>query len=188
VLTGGQDPADVRTGLRKLTQLRDAALATHNTCHLIDIDVLRAIGYQRLGQHEQSSKALDHALALASPGGWIRPFVGAGASMADLLRGLNPRHPEREFIARLLAAFAGLQQTIVRADTIQLPALLTERESEILALLAQRLTNQEIAAELVISVTTVKRHTANIYQKLHVNSRRMAVAKAQAIGQLRPSP
>ncbi len=61
---------------------------------------------------------------------------------------------------------------------------LTSRESEVLELLAQRLSNQEIAAKLVVSVATVKRHTANIYQKLHVNSRRQAVAKAQAIGQL----
>ena len=188
LLIGGQDPADVRVGLQRLGQLRDAALSTHNTCHLIGIDVLRAAGYQRLGQDEQAYKALDNALDQAVPSGWIRPFVDAGTPIADLLRAAGPRHPQQAFIARLLANFPVPSMRIVAVDTEQIPELLTARESEILDLLSQRLTNYEIAEKLVISVATVKRHTANIYQKLDVTNRRLAVAKAQAIGQLPPTP
>jgi len=64
---------------------------------------------------------------------------------------------------------------------------LTERELEVLGLLAQRLSNKEIAHELSISPMTVKRHTINIYQKLLVQSRREAVATASALGILLPS-
>ena len=65
-------------------------------------------------------------------------------------------------------------------------ARVTGRESEMLTFLAQRLTNQEIAAELVISLPMIKRHTADIFQKLDVNSRRLAVATARANGQHPP--
>lgn len=149
--------------------------------------MLRAAGYQRLGQDEQAYKALDNALDQAVPSGWIRPFVDAGTPIADLLRAAGPRHPQQAFIARLLANFPVPSMRIVAVDTEQIPELLTARESEILDLLSQRLTNYEIAEKLVISVATVKRHTANIYQKLDVTNRRLAVLKAQAIGQLPPT-
>ncbi|MCB0158451.1 MAG: hypothetical protein KDD83_10015 [Caldilineaceae bacterium] len=188
VLTAGPNSANIRTGLEQLEQLRGAGAAEHNTFQLIQIDVLRAVGYQRLGQDRQAGEALDQALALATPGEWIQPFVDGGGPMADLLRAAAPRHPQRTFINRLLAAFPVAAPHAVQADMPDLSEPLTEREAEILTLLADRLTNQEIAAELVISVATVKRHVANVYQKLHVNSRRLAVAKAKALGQLPPSP
>jgi LuxR family maltose regulon positive regulatory protein len=62
------------------------------------------------------------------------------------------------------------------------PDALTNRELDVLALLERRLSNKEIGALLYISPRTVKRHTINIYQKLHVNNRRAAVAQAKALG------
>ena len=59
---------------------------------------------------------------------------------------------------------------------------LTDRELEVIGLLVQRMSNKEIASQLFISAVTVKRHTINIYQKLDVNSRRQAVAKATELG------
>ena len=59
---------------------------------------------------------------------------------------------------------------------------LSEREMEVLGLLAERLSDKEIAERLRISPLTVRRHSVNLYQKLHVNSRRQAVARAQALG------
>ncbi|MFN2270008.1 MAG: LuxR C-terminal-related transcriptional regulator, partial [Anaerolineae bacterium] len=63
---------------------------------------------------------------------------------------------------------------------------LSERELEVLQLLAQRLTNQEIGQRLYISLATVKSHTCNIYGKLGVHSRQAAVSQAQALGILPP--
>ncbi|MEZ4715298.1 MAG: LuxR C-terminal-related transcriptional regulator [Caldilineaceae bacterium] len=131
--------------------------------------------------------ALNHALALAAPGGWIRPFVEMGPAMAALLRGLEPRHPQHAFAVRLLAQFPAETAQTAHNPTEPMIEPLTRRELEILRLLAARLTNQEIASRLVVSPATVKRRTANIYQKLHVNGRRHAVAKARTTGYLPPT-
>ena len=82
---------------------------------------------------------------------------------------------------------AGTQQETLAPPPLVIPAAakqplgdaLTDRELEVMGLLAQRMSNKEIASQLFISAGTVKRHTINIYQKLDVNSRRQAVAKAQ---------
>jgi LuxR family maltose regulon positive regulatory protein len=99
-----------------------------------------------------------------------------------LLNELGSQHAQRDFISQILAAFPVYQPGSARAGREQLPEPLTDRELEILVLLAQRLSNKEIAAHLHISSATVKRHASNVYQKLQVNDRRHAVAKATAIG------
>ena len=93
--------------------------------------------------------------------------------------GTNPM--DMDAIATLLAAFPAARDP---APALRQPSLiepLSERELEVLALLAQRLTNKEIALALSISPMTVKRHSSNIYQKLAVGGRREAVAKAAAL-------
>ena len=74
------------------------------------------------------------------------------------------------------------------ADTRENPAGLTERQLEVLRLLAAGLTNNEIASQLVLSVRTVDRHVAEILAKLGVTSRRQATARAEALGISRPGP
>ena len=170
-----------------LDELRAAAVAQHNIRQLIDIEALRAVAHDRLAHATEARDALNHALALAAPGGWIRPFVELGPAMAALLRGLEPRHPQHAFAVRLLAQFPGETAQTAHTPTEPMIEPLTRRELEILRLLAARLTNQEIASRLVVSPATVKRHTANIYQKLHVNGRRHAVAKARTTGYLPPT-
>jgi LuxR family maltose regulon positive regulatory protein len=110
-----------------------------------------------------------------------------------------------EFVARILAAFPesttdhGRQTTIEPMPLADRPSPvfgrssspliepLTDREMDVLSLLAQRLTNKEIAAQLFISPGTVAQHTNQIYQKLDVHNRRQAVAKAKALSILPPS-
>ena len=85
------------------------------------------------------------------------------------------------------AADTDLQPTARSSALANQTALLeplTRREQEVLELLAQHLTAEEVAQQLVISAYTVKRHRANIYQKLGVNRRRDALAAAQALGLL----
>jgi ATP/maltotriose-dependent transcriptional regulator MalT len=108
--------------------------------------------------------------------------------MADLLRHIQNREPFTEYIASILQAFAVTSNHAARPEVNERSIEpLTNREVEILELLAKRYSNKEIAAELVISPATVKRHTINLYEKLSVHDRRDAVREAIALG-LIPTP
>jgi LuxR family maltose regulon positive regulatory protein len=178
-------------GLQKaVASLQDYRLqneAQHNTRQLIDILVLGALAHQKQGKAEDALALLERAVTLAEPGGWVRPFVEPGPEMASLLTRLGQQGIAPQFIARLLATFPVARPGQAAASHPQLPEPLTDRELEVLALLAQRRSNKEIATKLVISTGTVKRHASNIYQKLQVGSRRQAVALATALRILPPS-
>jgi len=146
-------------------------------------------------------------VALAGPLGWIRPFIEAGQTMADLLMRLRQQNVSVDYIERILAAFPDTASTTplpdlrstndkreFEAETIaQIPnpkskiknslvEALTNRELDVLELLAQRLQNKELAEKLFISPTTVKTHLKNIYQKLNVSKRREAIESAKDLG------
>ena len=137
--------------------------------------------------------ALEEAVAMAAPGGWVRPFVEAGPTMAGLLERLAGRSGSTEQLHAILEALrpdtgppAGTPSPSGPAGEIRLRESLTRRELEILELLAQRLQNKEIASHLFVSVDTVKTHLKNLYQKLGVANRRQAGARAAEILALRP--
>jgi LuxR family maltose regulon positive regulatory protein len=114
--------------------------------------------------------------------------------MRTMLLRLAGQGPAAETVRRILAAFPEPQQMIASGDAVSrsraansgLVEPLTDRELEVLALLRERLSNKEIASQLVLSTATVKRYTINVYQKLGVNKRRDAVIKAEALGILPP--
>jgi LuxR family maltose regulon positive regulatory protein len=128
---------------------------------------------------------LRQAVALAQPGRLIRVFVDRGPKMAVLLHQLAARQTEPGFIATLLEAFAapGSEPALGQPGLIE---PLSERELDVPALLAQRLSNKEIAHELCIYPMTVQRHTVNSYQELLVPGRREAAARAMELGILPP--
>ena len=99
--------------------------------------------------------------------------------MQALLVELYQKEVAQGYINSILRAFPTSAAAITLADQENLLESLTNRESEILVLLAQRLTNQEIAERLVLSTGTVKQHLYNIYQKLNVKNRRQAIAAAK---------
>jgi LuxR family maltose regulon positive regulatory protein len=137
----------------------------------------------------QAMNALERALTLAEPGGFIRIFLDEGVPMARLLFEALSRGIASEYVRLLLAGFPVEEQGPSGAATSQSPdaALidpLSERELEVLQLIAEGLTNQEIASRLVVSQNTVKVHTRNIHSKLGVHSRMQAVVKARALGVL----
>jgi LuxR family maltose regulon positive regulatory protein len=141
----------------------------------------------------EAFSALERALTLAEPGGFVRTFLDLGAPMAELLREFALQNRKPKYVKRLLAVFAKEHDPAQRrALTAQYARLygvtpLTPRELELLALVSQRLSIQEIAERLVISPNTVKRHANNIYTKLGVRNRRQAIAKAQELGLLSPA-
>jgi LuxR family maltose regulon positive regulatory protein len=179
----------------------------HRKNALIEALALQALVYDALGDEPAATEKLAVALALAEPGGFIRTFVDLGDAMAGVLR--RYRHESTagrsaafSYVDRILAAFpeaatGDRQLATVRAITgPSSPAALsaaeglieplTERESQVLVLLAQRLTYKEIGAQLFISPGTVSQHAVRIYKKLQVKNRRQAVVKAQALGLLPP--
>ena len=122
----------------------------------------------------------------------LRPFVDAGSWLDETLArtrlGRDDVRFRRDVVSARAPSGSGARATppSIPAPSVASPLVtpLSDREAEILALLADRLTNKEIAERLSITPETVKRHTANIYQKLDVHGRREAVERARSLGVL----
>jgi LuxR family maltose regulon positive regulatory protein len=159
---------------------------------LIRTLAIQALLCQAQGRSEAALAALERALALAEPRGFVRTFVDLGAPMHSLLRALAQRGTAAAYCERLLAASAAptapeLPQLRPASPQARFPEMLTRREIEILGFLAERWSDKEIAAHLVITPNTVRKHTSTIYNKLGVGGRREAVATARTLGLLPPA-
>ena len=177
-----------------LSRMHDYYASIHSTRVLIDVLVLQARVHAARGDASQALEKLAEALALAEPGGFIRPFLDQGPEVADLLDRLVKQNPALPYARQVLAAFgSGKAESFSRRsddrDRSQssLPGdplieLLTNREIEVLRMLAKGLSNQEIANSLFISPETVKRHLSNTYSKLAVKNRNQAVMVSKSIG------
>lgn len=161
-----------------LMRLEAFLAQVHNTRFLIDVLALQALLHDAQGDEPAAREVLGRAVALAQPGGFIRLFVDLGPGLARLLKGLELDAEGLRYVGRILAAYRGEGQTQAGAALDQ---SLTKREIEILDLLANELSNKQIADRLCISPATVKRHTENVYHKLGVPDRRKAVAKAVSL-------
>jgi LuxR family maltose regulon positive regulatory protein len=134
---------------------------------------------------------LEKAVQLAHSGGSLRVFVDQGPRMQAMLKELARQGKAISDIRRILAAFPPEAGTLGKVILHRVPHIvntpvliepLTAREQDILVLLSQRLSNKEIAQKLNITTDTVKRHILNVFQKLGVNRRADAVARAAALG------
>ncbi len=148
----------------------------------IEIQALRAMACHALAEPDDALQALEQALTLAEPEGYVRLFVDMGPPMVALLKAAGSRGIAPQYVGRLLAAFAPLEPPRAAAHEQPLVEPLTDRELEVLELLAQGLANREIGRRLFISLPTVKSHTRSIYGKLGAHSREEAVARARALG------
>ena len=162
-----------------ITQLVQRAEAQQRWGGVVEILILQALAYQTMGQIERALKALEGALSLAEAEGYMRRFIDEGQPMMDLLQAALNRKIIPGYSSRLLAACKADQVPQIKSQPLVEP--LTERELEVLHLIAAGLNNQAIADTLIITVGTVKRHTTNIYGKLGVNSRTQAAAKAREL-------
>jgi LuxR family maltose regulon positive regulatory protein len=131
---------------------------------------------------EEALAFLTEALRRAEPEGYVRTFVDTGEPMAELLREAAAQEVAPDYVKKLLRAFDA-SEAPPPSPTVAQPLIepLSDRELDVLRLLADGLTNQEIALALFISVNTVKTHLKNIYGKLGVNDRREAVTKAKEL-------
>jgi len=149
----------------------------------IEIMILRALALGALGDPSAGPlNALQQALELAEPEGYARVFIDEGEPMALLLRQTANRGIAPGYVGQLLAVLETGTQEQPAIDMSSLVEPLSAREIEVLELLADRLSNREIAQRLFISLPTVKSHTRNIYGKLGVHNRKEAVVRAQALG------
>lgn len=180
-----QDTSDSRQQAADLlNQLNDFLISIHNKQFQINVLALQAVHHDTLGEQSAALDKLTTALNLAEPSGFIRLFVDLGSQMFGLLKQLARQNVALDYIGQILAAFRDDKRTVIpeAADHKSLVEPLTDRELDVLDLLAQRLSNKEIAVKLFISAETVKGHLQNIYQKLEVNKRREAVEKAKNLG------
>jgi len=161
-----------------LFQLQEHVERLNNTRFMIDVLALQALLKDLQGDRASALGKLEQAVRLAEPGGWIRPFVDLGPKIADLLYRLRNQDVAQDYISQILEVFPGPEANELSASRVNLVEPLTGREMEILGLLAQQLSNKEIAAQLVITKGTVKQHTHKIYQKLGVKGRWQAVIEA----------
>jgi LuxR family maltose regulon positive regulatory protein len=160
--------------------------ATRNTRFRIDVLALRALLHAGQGDTDAALAALAEALRLAETGGLVRVFVDLRPGLDPLLSTLAQRDVAPAFIAAICSDTGWVGPQPAGAVGPQLAELLTFREADVLLLLCQRMTNREIAHALSISPDTVKEHTVHIYRKLGVHNRREAIARALALGIVRP--
>jgi LuxR family maltose regulon positive regulatory protein len=174
--------------LAVLEPLVHAAQRHGRVKRVVELLALQAVAYQVQGDTERALAVLERTLRLAEPDGYVRVFVEAGEPMAHLLYEAASRGVAANYVGRLLAAFPPVPEApavgpaAAPPHQAELVEPLSPRELEVLRLLAQGLSNREIAERLVISLSTVKGHTSNIYGKLAVGSRTQAVARARALG------
>ena len=179
------------------------ARAQKNTPATIVVLARRAPLKHAGGDREAALEGLAQAVRLTEPSGWVRLLADLGPQVADLLVHLRQKGVARAFIEQILAAFGTADE---RRQTIAEPGAfdsrpssavrgrpsapeelfepLTDRELQVLALLARRQTYKKIAAQLYISPGTVTTHAHHICQKLDVPNRRQAVARAEALSLL----
>ena len=174
--------------LRLLEELQEAMGAAGRTGDLIRVQALQALTLWAQNEKERAVGTLARALSPAEPEGYVRTFVDEGEAMGDLLSatlGARQRgHPDAGrvpagYLAKLLAALAQEAAT-PRADE-RLPEPPSERELEVLALIAAGKSNSRIARDLYVSTSTVKTHVNNLYRKLGAHSRTQAIARAREL-------
>jgi ATP/maltotriose-dependent transcriptional regulator MalT len=187
--------------LRLLERLHDLAEAQGRTSSVIEVRALQALALADGGDQLAGLRALAEALAVAAPEGWLRVFVDEGAPIARLLGRLTtaqrtgqagpsgavpPQYLDR--LARAFqpgAAHPAPSATRLAGGIAGLVEPLSDRELQVLGLLAAGRSNQQIADELVVVLDTVKKHVSHILDKLGAANRTQAVARARALGLLR---
>jgi LuxR family maltose regulon positive regulatory protein len=195
----------ISEGMRLLERMLKAAEERGGKGSMIEILVLQAIAYHAQGDLPAALLPLQRALVLAEPEGYVRMFLDEGSSMMQLLREASarkimPRQGLPTYPDKLLAAFEAEKrksddkpdllpaQPLIEPEARPAKSMLVEplsqRELEVLQLIAQGFSNREISERLFLALDTVKGHNRRIFDKLQVQRRTEAVARARELGLL----
>ncbi|HEX5847866.1 MAG TPA: LuxR C-terminal-related transcriptional regulator [Rubrobacter sp.] len=187
--SGREEHPDETLGL--LERLLEAAEESKRTGRVIEILVLRALAHEAQGDRPSALVSLERALTLAEPEGYVRVFVDEGKLMARLLADAAAFGVTSGYKTRLLAVLEAEQRGSGGKPPVpdspasrSLVEPLSDRETEVLHLIALGLSNREISERLFLAVITVKGHNRNIFRKLQVRRRTEAVARARELGLL----
>ena len=176
------DPDALAAALRLLERLLTAAEAGRRDGSRLDILVVQALARHAAGDAAGAFAALDAAVAIAEPEGYVRVFLDEGPEMIRLLKIAARRSTAPSYIGELVRSASGRPGVSPAQHGLVEP--LSERELEVLRLLRSELDGPAIASELVVSLNTLRTHTKNIYAKLCVSSRRAAVRRAEELNLL----
>ena len=176
----------------RLVEMDQKMRRINRKCVRIDILALLALVCHQRNEHAAAAEHLQAALDLAEPQGWVRNFVDLGRPMEDLLICLIQDRTGQTFAQRVLKACKAehRKNELSEPDVPTKPRfseqpphnILTRREIEIFPLLAEGLSNKDIAARLYIAPDTVKKHLQNIYKKLNAKNRFEALKKSRETG------
>jgi len=186
VLLARPQPAEA---LALLDRLHAAAVTQDRTGSVIEAGALRALALAACGRDADAVDALTAVLTLASPRGYVRVFADEGPPMAALLGQLIAAQRAGQaaaavplgYLARLRSAFGAEPAAPHPAAVAGLIDPLTSRELEVLQMLAAGKSNQAIAAELVVTLDTVKKHVSHLLGKLGAANRTEAVSRAREL-------
>jgi LuxR family maltose regulon positive regulatory protein len=185
------DPAGLDTAIGVLDRVVEAARASGRQGSLIEARLVRCLAHEARRDEESSVTDLDEALVAGAPAGYVRLFLDEGSDLEPPLRRLAASGLPGASHARDLLGNSGHRAPHAAAasgSSTLTPSVgsdqLSERELEVLRLLASDLSGPEIAQHLFVSVNTLRSHTKHIFTKLDVNTRRAAVRRATDLGLL----
>ncbi len=193
--------------LTRLVRVLERATAQQRWNQVIEARLLQALAYQVNQQEHEALPALAEAVRLAEPEGYLRSFLDEGTPMRTLLSSLRAQERKQgptPYLDTVLASFSSSalhkeqphpelppspsRPRLPHKQASPLLDPLSEREQEVLRLLAQGASNQEIAEQLVVTAATVKFHVSHILSKLQARNRTQAVARARSLGLLSAEP
>lgn len=179
---------DPSAALELLETLRQQVEAKGSAQRLLEVTAVLSIAFYASGAMAQALDLLGAVLALAEPGGYLRLFLNEGTLMEELLSATAVQEIRPGYVKKLLAAFAAEnkgERPFSSTPTLStLAEPLSPRELEILRLIAQGLSNQEIGQRLFLALDTIKGHNHRIFEKLQVQRRTEAILRARELGLL----
>ncbi|MGV6858910.1 MAG: LuxR C-terminal-related transcriptional regulator [bacterium] len=184
------DEHEVQPILDLLTRLAGSAETGKRQRSMAQAHMLRALLHDAMGEAQAARNALQQALDIAEPENYVRLFADEGEPMLTLLRRERKRLNSSALVDQILYGSLHSEETTTTTEDASvsdrllnsLPESLSEREQQVLRLLASELTGPQIAEHLFVSLNTLRTHTKNIYSKLGVNNRRAAVRRANELG------
>jgi len=183
-----REERSIHEAMGLLERLQKAADEGGRMGSVIEILVLQALAHEAQDNIPPALAPLERALTLAEPEGYVRIFVDEGRPMAQLLSEAATHGIMLGYLGKLLAAFEAEKQKSEegshRFPTESVVEPLSQRELEVLRLIAQGLSNREISQRLFLALSTVKGHNRIIFSKLMVQRRTEAVARARELGLL----